>query len=661
MPIAEEFDLGDAAKECIGAACSATEQVDAAGGGGEGKGRSVAMHAFHFLMTPVYFIHGYCGTVLTVLIFLILIVGSIVLYVMWKGLQKIKAKPLDKIPIPPTNNFLGHTLAMASSVKHLGRLNISESANAPVHQLVIVKHASVFVNDAEEVVRVLNEVPCKGALYNGFRFDGRLPDILASDGADHNVRSKALGLALTSIRAADEERITRDLLKVLNDRAEDGKPLDIAALFTLLAFDCVSAALFNYELGAVAGSEEGKNLRLALETLAIKQTSQGLQGLMAADPNVRKISAEEEQEAKDRWGSYVKKMNDVVTTEALAYKNSHNGELDVESNFGHALLALSENHDAAPEKFKGYLAPDADPENAVKFKKAIMNNEIHQMFRHGHEAIAGMLSWIFVALHRNPSVRTALETSIVNHNATAQEPYPEYLECIIKETLRRYPVCGNMTVRTIDQDNYILKGGYPVPKDTPIHLHIFTLQNSTREWKDPQKYLPERWLDSAPAPVESEDTSKRRKSAGGDQEERPSYPRCPFLAKKASERTSGGIYDGVGHTEGSLSFFPFSTGSRTCLGKNFALQILRRVLFDVASNYRLHAYEEYPDEDVGSSEFATIVPMLKHSTNVLVTRATNLGASEKEVKKEVKALAPKADEGWADDDDDDKVPDRLDD
>ena len=43
---------------------------------------------------------------------------------------------------------------------------------------------------------------------------------------------------------------------------------------------------------------------------------------------------------------------------------------------------------------------------------------------------------------------------------------------------RKYPTCGNTTVRSVDSDDgYKTKtGGYTVPKGTSIFVHMFSLQ-----------------------------------------------------------------------------------------------------------------------------------------------------------------------------------------
>jgi cytochrome P450 len=130
----------------------------------------------------------------------------------------------------------------------------------------------------------------------------------------------------------------------------------------------------------------------------------------------------------------------------------------------------------------------------------------------------------------------------------------------------RYPVAGNMTVRTPSEAGGTLAGGFEAPSGTPLHVPIFTLQNSTRDWFKPMEFLPKRWMDEeGEAPLAVVDPSGRKVTTRLEQ------PKCPFLAKLAG--ASAGAYDGLGFEEGSLSFFPFSAGERSCPGKHLALQV----------------------------------------------------------------------------------------
>ena len=87
-----------------------------------------------------------------------------------------------------------------------------------------------------------------------------------------------------------------------------------------------------------------------------------------------------------------------------------------------------------------------------------------------------------------------------------------------------------------------------------------------------------------------------------------------------------------------LIYFSFS---------NHSLQVLRRVLYTVAKSYRLDTAEFVAVEDEGSSVSAynaTVVPLLKQSTTLMVKRVVSLGDF-------MEAVEQAKGEGWADESD----------
>ena len=51
-----------------------------------------------------------------------------------------------------------------------------------------------------------------------------------------------------------------------------------------------------------------------------------------------------------------------------------------------------------------------------------------------------------------------------------------------------------MTVRT-PSHSVVIADKFEIPSGNPIHIPIYSLQNSTRDWLKPKQFIPERWLD----------------------------------------------------------------------------------------------------------------------------------------------------------------------
>jgi cytochrome P450 len=395
---------------------------------------------------------------------IILVVALIAAYVIYRGYLKVKPKPLEGIPAPPLSHaILGHPDKMLHPLRHDLRLGVCDSAGkSPVHQLVLMKHSSVFVDSSLEAGYVMQDAPEKGPMYNMFRFDQAIPDLYASDGDEWKIRSEGLSEALRNIELTSSslERIKANLISKVEEAAENGTPLDLKELFTLLGFDVICEAAFGYQLDALSGSEQGSKLRASLKTLEDAQAGQGIY----ASPNARSVPPEEINTAKAEWRAFLDKLLALTQTEGETFTAKH-GELQPKRSFRHALLALS-------------AARGED-----KYGANEMRGDIHQVLRHGHETLAGTLMWIFFALHRNPDVRLELEKSV---QTTTDGGIPLYLDWTLMESMRRHPVVGNMTVRT-PTESIKVAGQFEVPPGTPLHLHMYSLQNTQREWKNPRR------------------------------------------------------------------------------------------------------------------------------------------------------------------------------
>ncbi|XP_043804580.1 xanthotoxin 5-hydroxylase CYP82C4-like [Manihot esculenta] len=107
----------------------------------------------------------------------------------------------------------------------------------------------------------------------------------------------------------------------------------------------------------------------------------------------------------------------------------------------------------------------------------------------------------------------------------------EYLSAIIKETLRLYPPGPLGVPREAAEDCFI--SGYFIPKGTRIFTHLWKLHRDPKVWKDPEAFIPER-----------------------------------FLTTNANLDVTGQNFE----------YLPFSAGRRSCPGMNLAMQVLHLTL-----------------------------------------------------------------------------------
>ncbi|CAG8682113.1 12834_t:CDS:2 [Racocetra persica] len=111
----------------------------------------------------------------------------------------------------------------------------------------------------------------------------------------------------------------------------------------------------------------------------------------------------------------------------------------------------------------------------------------------------------------------------------------KYLNAVIDETLRLFPVTLGGIMRQTTKDTII--SNYLIPKDTIVSASVWRLHRSKQIWgQDVDEFVPERWFDLNP---------KIRNDA----------------------------------------YYPFGSGSRLCIGNNFAMMEIRIMLSSLIGNF----------------------------------------------------------------------------
>jgi cytochrome P450 len=116
---------------------------------------------------------------------------------------------------------------------------------------------------------------------------------------------------------------------------------------------------------------------------------------------------------------------------------------------------------------------------------AELRDEVMTLLVAGHETTATALAWAFERLVRHPE---AMER--------AQSGDDDYLDAVIKETLRIRPVVADV-VRTVTRETEV--GGYTVPAGTVVLPAVALVQRSA-SYDDALEFRPERFLEGSPPP-----------------------------------------------------------------------------------------------------------------------------------------------------------------
>ncbi|KAL0738591.1 hypothetical protein Bca4012_014801 [Brassica carinata] len=118
----------------------------------------------------------------------------------------------------------------------------------------------------------------------------------------------------------------------------------------------------------------------------------------------------------------------------------------------------------------------------------------------GIDTSAHLVNWVMTHLIANPRVMKKVQAEvrevIKNKENIKEEDIEqlEYLKMVIKETLRISTLVPLLIPREAAKDVKI--GGYDIPKKTWIHVNVFSIHRNPNVWKDPEAFIPERFMDN---------------------------------------------------------------------------------------------------------------------------------------------------------------------
>jgi len=215
-----------------------------------------------------------------------------------------------------------------------------------------------------------------------------------------------------------------------------------------------------------------------------------------------------------------------------------------------AIMAKRREESRIEHDFLSLLMETQDKETLQPMSDKALIDEVMTIIVAGHETTAGTLNWAWYLLSQHADIEFALHAEV---DALTASPVFEdlpalgYTRQIVDETLRLYPPVWLFSRKAIGEDELKLStGNVSIPAGSDIFLCPYLLHRDPRFWQEPDRFNPER-----------------------------------FSEEHIRERNRD-------------VYYPFSLGSRRCIGEFFSLVDMQLHLGLLARHIRLHHVPDKP-------------------------------------------------------------------
>jgi cytochrome P450 len=190
-----------------------------------------------------------------------------------------------------------------------------------------------------------------------------------------------------------------------------------------------------------------------------------------------------------------------------------------------------------------------DPETGDAFSDDQLGDQVATMILAGHETTATALFWSLYLLALDPATqdRLAAEARQADVNGMPDLERLKFTRAVVDETLRLYPSAFLIARAAAAPDTV---AGMPIRKHDVILIAPWLLHRHEKLWRDPNAFIPERFMAPAPPPDR-------------------------------------------------FAYLPFGVGPRICIGAHFALVEATLALARIIAAFRVSLLDKEPVTPVG--------------------------------------------------------------
>ena len=211
--------------------------------------------------------------------------------------------------------------------------------------------------------------------------------------------------------------------------------------------------------------------------------------------------------------------------------------------------AAGKNEGAPPRDLFDLMGAARDPETGEAFTDEQLGDQVATMILAGHETTATALFWSLYLLALDPATQDELAAEVAGAavNGALDIERLKFTRAVVDETMRLYPPAFLIARAAAGADTI---AGMPVRKNDVILIAPWLLHRHEKLWRDPNAFIPSRFMPPAPAPDR-------------------------------------------------FAYLPFGVGARVCIGAHFALVEATLALAKLIGAFRVELLDKAPVIPVG--------------------------------------------------------------
>jgi len=211
--------------------------------------------------------------------------------------------------------------------------------------------------------------------------------------------------------------------------------------------------------------------------------------------------------------------------------------------------AAGKNDGAPPRDLFDLMGAARDPETGEAFNDEQLGDQIATMILAGHETTATALFWALYLLALDPAIQQQVATEVQDAtvDGTLDIERLKFTRAVVDETMRLYPPAFLIARAASGPDTI---AGMPVRKNDAILIAPWLLHRHEKLWRDPNAFIPQRFMPPAPAPDR-------------------------------------------------FAYMPFGVGARVCIGAHFALVEAVLALAKLIGAFRVELLDREPVMPIG--------------------------------------------------------------